>query len=105
MFVRTQPGGDTIHSQPSSAVLAPGSKRQGRNSVILTNLSATTFYVKLGLDADAGTAGVGGDWTFVLAPAPAPAVVIEGWTKDITCDPAPSAGDINVAEIMGSTYH
>lgn len=104
MFIRTQPAGKTITSQPASATLVPSSGRQGRIQTILTNLTVgTDFYIHLGAGANDGTAGVGGTFTFILA-AGEPAVVIDAWTGVISCDPAPTAGQINVAELMGSTY-
>lgn len=102
MFIRTNPGGAVKVAQPAAATLATA--KAGRNSVILTNLTAgTNFYIHLGAGANDGAAGVGGTWTFILEFGKPP-VVIDQWTGIITCDPAPTAGQINVAEILGSTF-
>lgn len=104
MFIRTQPGAKSVVSQPTTATLCTSTKKQGRNQIILTNLTAATdFYIRLGDDADAGAAGVGGIFDFVLGFGK-PAVVIDNWTGVVTCDPVPAAGEINVSELLGSNY-
>lgn len=104
MFIRTQPGGKAVNSQPAVAQLCDSTKKQGRNQIILTNLTVgTDFFIKLGTGAAAGAAGVGGTWDFILAFGK-PAVVIDNWTGKVTCDPPPTAGQINVSELLGSTY-
>lgn len=104
MFIRTQPGGKAVRSQPAVAQICNATKKQGRNQIILTNLTpGTDFYIALGPGAAAGAAGVGGTWDFILGFGK-PAVVIDNWTGIVTCDPVPAAGNINVSELLGSTY-
>lgn len=102
MFVRTNPGGKVVNIQPASATLL--TPKKGRNAFIITNLTASTkFYIKLGDGASDGVAGVGGNWSFI-SEGGKPAIVIDNWTGKVTCDPAPAAGELNIAEIYGSTY-
>lgn len=101
MFIRTQPGVFARPTQPAAATLCEAAI--GRHQVILTNLSATVFYIRMGDDAADGTEGVGGTFDFILDANPL-AVVLDNYTGVLTCDPIPNAGDINVSELFGSNY-
>lgn len=65
-----------------------------RGDVILTNTTGsggTDYYIKRGAACSAT------NWDFILA-AGLPPIVIDNWEGVITCFPAPTAGDINIAE-------
>jgi 16S rRNA C1402 N4-methylase RsmH len=104
MQIIVRPGVLAKRSQPDSATLALA--KAGRHQTILTNLSATVFYVAMGPGASDGTAGAGGTFDFILKAAGeiGDTVVIDNYTGVITCDPAPAEGDINVSQLFGSNY-
>lgn len=100
MFIRTQPGVYAERSQPSTATLATA--KAGRNQLIITNLTGTIFYICMGAGASAGTVGAGGVFDFILKANDV--AILDNYTGKITCNPTPTAGQLNVSELFGSKY-
>lgn len=83
--VSTQPAGATIVS-PNAA----------RVEVSISYISGGPFYLKRGSAAVAQGGGTP-NWDYVIQSA-GDAITIANYIGTITCDPAPTAGQINVAD-------